>query len=89
MAFLIFKKTKRCGKKLKSIRHHIEYDQNPLGIKKIEELINKKKLIYNYKADQRTKNKFENNETLNILEKTKLPEYIQKNFNKFEEWLEN
>ena len=49
-----------------------------LGIKKIEELINKKKLIYNYKADQRTKNKFENNETLNILEKTKLPEYIQK-----------
>ncbi len=76
-------------KKLKSIRHHIEYDQNPLGIKKIEELIKKKKLIYNYEADQRTKNKFENNETLNILEKTKLPEYIQKNFNKFEQWLEN
>jgi len=76
-------------KKLKSIRHHIEYDQNPLGIKKIEELIKKKKLIYNYEADQRIKNKFENNETLNILEKTKLPEYIQKNFNKFEQWLEN
>ena len=60
-----------------------------MGIKKIEELINKKKLIYNYKADQRTKNKFENNETLNILETTKLPKYIQKNFREFEEWLEN
>lgn len=87
--FSYLKKPSDVEKKLQSIRHHIEYDQNPLGIKKIEELINKKKLIYNYKADQRTKNKFENNETLNILERVKLPEYIQKNFKEFEEWLEN
>jgi len=75
-------------KKLKSIRHHIEYDHNPLGVKKIEEMIKNKKLIYNYKADQRSVNKFDNNETLKILEPSKLPIYIQNNLNLFNEWLE-
>ena len=64
---------------MKSIRHHIEYDLNPLGIKKIEDMIKERKLIYNYKTDQRTANKFDNNEILSKLEFTKLPEYIQKN----------
>ena len=75
-------------KKLKSIRHHIEYDQNPLGVKKISDMIRDKKLIYNYQADQRTANKFENNETLKILEIEKLPKYIQDNYNLFNKWLE-
>ena len=75
-------------KKLKSIRHHIEYDQNPLGVKKIEDMIKNKKLIYNYSADQRKSNKFENNETLGILETGKLPKYIQKNLEIFGDWLE-
>ncbi len=73
-------------KKLKSIRHHIEYDQNPVGVKKIGEMIKEKRLIYNYKADQRTENKFENNEILNVLDLQRLPIYIQKNKDKFKEW---
>ena len=87
--FSYLKKPSGVEKKLKSIRHHIEYDQNPLGVKKIEDMIKNKKLIYNYSADQRTSNKFENNETLNILETGKLPKYIQKNLKMFSEWLEN
>jgi len=75
-------------KKLKSIRHHIEYDQNPLGVDKIDEMIKNKKLIYNYNTDQRTENKFENNETLNILETKKLPKYIQNNLSLYSKWLE-
>ena len=75
-------------KKLKSIRHHIEYDLNPLGIKKIGEMIKNKKLIYNYNTDQRTENKFENNETLKILEKKRLPKYIQDNLSLYNKWLE-
>ena len=75
-------------KKLKSIRHHIEYDLNPLGVNKIDEMIKNKKLIYNYGTDQRTKNKFENNETLNILETRKLPKYIQNNVSLYSKWLE-
>ena len=75
-------------KKLKSIRHHIEYDLNPLGIKKIGEKIKNKKLIYNYNTDQRTEKKFENNETIKILEKKRLPKYIQDNLSLYNKWLE-
>ena len=86
--FSYLKKPSGVEKKLKSIRHHIEYDHNPLGVKKIEEMIKNKKLIYNYSADQKTSNKFENNETLGILETDKLPKYIQKNLKIFNDWLE-
>jgi len=84
--FSYLKKPDGVEKKLKSIRHHIEYDQNPVGIEKIAEMIKEKKLIYNYKADQRTQNKFENNEILGVLDLEKLPRYIQKNKKIFEEW---
>ena len=50
-------------------------------------MINERKLIYNYKSDQRTANKFEDNETLNKLEMVKLPEYIRNNEKLFSEWL--
>jgi beta-1,4-mannosyl-glycoprotein beta-1,4-N-acetylglucosaminyltransferase len=86
--FSYLKNPKGVQNKLKSIRHHIEYDLNPLGESKIENLIKNRKLIYNYRADQRSENKFENNETLNILEIKKLPDYIQKNISLFSDWLE-
>ena len=85
--FSYLKKASGVEKKLKSIRHHIEYDLNPLGVDKIEKMINERKLIYNYKSDQRTANKFEDNETLNKLEMVKLPEYIRNNEKLFSEWL--
>ena len=45
-------------------------------------MIRDKKLIYNYKADQR-ENKFTNTETLKELELNKLPKYVYSNINKF------
>ena len=80
--FSYSKNAKGVEKKLKSIRHHIEYDQNPLGIEKIENMIKERKLIYNYKADQKTKNKFLDNETLKILNSEQLPKYILLNKDK-------
>ena len=72
--------------KLKSYRHHIEYDLFGVGIKKIEEMIEKKKLIYNYGVDQK-ENKFLNTETLEELELNKLPKYVYSNIDKFKDWL--
>ena len=86
--FSYLKEATGIEKKLKSIRHHIEYDENPLGVKKIENLMKEKKLIYNYKADQRNQNKFQNNETLNKLETEKLPNFIQENIDKYQDWIE-
>ena len=87
--FSYLKEAHGVEKKLKSIRHHIEYDQNPLGVDKIEELMKQKKMIYNYNADQRTKNKFEYNEILKKLDYEHLPLYIQNNIENFKKWLEN
>ena len=86
--FSYLKKPTGVEKKLKSIRHHIEYDLNPLGVDKISDMIKNRKLIYDYKADQRKGNKFENNETLEILENYRLPNYIKNNLSYFDEWLE-
>jgi len=86
--FSYLKNAEGVENKLKSIRHHIEYDQNPLGVKKIDELISQRKMIYNYNADQRSKNKFENNEILSKLENNKLPKYIQDNLSIFSKWIE-
>ena len=84
--FSYLKEPKGVENKLRSIRHHIEYDVNPLGVEKIEQMIKDKKLIYDYKSDQRTKNKFENNETLRILDKKNLPKYIQDNEKNLKKW---
>ena len=74
-------------KKLKSYLHHIEYDQNPIGIKKIKEKMYEKKAIYDLKADQRG-NKFNSNEKLKIIDLNNLPEYIVNNLNKYKSWIE-
>ena len=87
--FSYLKNPKGVEKKLKSIRHHIEYDLNPLGEDKIKDLIKNRKLIYNYKADQRSSNKFQNNETLNILETKRLPKFIQQNISNYSDWILN
>ena len=86
--FSYLKKPSGIEKKLKSIRHHIEYDNNPLGIEKIGEMIKNKKLIYNYKADQRTSNKFTDNEKLEILDLKHLPKHILENKNLYSDWIE-
>ena len=86
--FSYLKKPKEIEKKLKSIRHHIEYDLNPLGVDKIDQKIKNRELIYNYNTDQRTKNKFENNEKINI-DRNQMPSYIQNNLEKYKEWIDN
>ena len=84
--FTYMKDAKGIEDKLKSIRHHIEYELYPLGKKKIEEMISQRKLIYNYKADQR-ENKFLNTENLEELDLNKLPKYVYSNIDKFKDWI--
>ena len=84
--FSYIKDAKGVEKKLKSIRHHVEYDLHPIGIGRIEEMIKEKKLIYNYGADQR-QNKFLNTETLKVMNLDKLPQYVYLNKEKFKKWI--
>ena len=67
--------------------HHREYDLNPLGIKKIKEIMKNKKAIYNLRADMKT-DKFDNTENLVVSEISELPVYIQNNLEKYKDWIE-
>ena len=75
-------------KKLRSYLHHTEYEQNPIGVEKISKLIKEKKTVYNLKVDSRS-NKFKEGNLLQKLDMKLLPEYINKNLDKYSDWIEN
>ena len=85
--FSYMKTAKNIEKKLSSYLHHREYDLDPLGKDKILEMMNKKEPVYNLNADMKT-SKFSGGQELIISDIKELPIYIQKNANKYKEWLE-
>jgi len=74
--------------KLKSYTHHREYDLNPLGVKKINNMIKNRETVYNLSVDQRG-NQFGKGQKLDVLEFNELPKYIKDNQNKYKLWLED
>ena len=81
------KTPKEIEKKLKSYLHHIDYDVNPLGLNKIENIIKDKKAIYDLKVDQRN-NKFNGKNELIKIQDNELPRYIMDNLDKYNNWIE-
>jgi beta-1,4-mannosyl-glycoprotein beta-1,4-N-acetylglucosaminyltransferase len=86
--FSYLKSPKNIEKKLKSYLHHIDYDLNPVGEKRIEKMINNKRTIYNIKVDQK-KNKFDGVNKLSKIDINLLPSYILENKDKFKDWIED
>ena len=74
-------------KKMSTYLHHREYDLNPLGAKKIKEIMKNKKAIYNLRADMKA-DKFDNTQNLIVAEMSELPAYIQNNLEKYKDWIE-
>ena len=85
--FSNMKKPESIEKKMSTYLHHREYDLNPLGAKKIKEIMKNKKAIYNLRADMKT-NKFDNTQDLIVTEINELPDYIQNNLDKYRDWIE-
>ena len=85
--FSYLKTPESIEKKLKSYLHHIDYDIDPLGIKKIKKIVEDKKAIYDLKVDQR-QNKFNAKNELIKIDKNHLPSYIFENLDKFSDWIE-
>ena len=73
--------------KLKSYLHHREFDEDPLSVEQIKEIIKNKRAIYNLNVDK-TENKIGNGNKLIKFEFNKLPLYIQKNKDNFKEWID-
>ena len=85
--FTNIKNAKEIEHKLKSYLHHREFDEDPLSVKQIEEIIKNKRAIYNLSVDK-TENKIGNGNKLEKYELNKLPIYIQKNLNNLKEWID-
>jgi len=85
--FSYLKDPKDIENKLKSYLHHLEYDENPFGVNKIEEMIKQKKSIYDLKVDMRG-SKFNKGQHLTKVEFAELPSYIKNNKEKYKLWLE-
>ena len=73
--------------KLRSYLHHREFDENPLSVDQIDNIIKKKQAIYDLKVDK-TVNKIGNGSKLEKFEINKLPNYIQINQNNLKDWID-
>ena len=73
--------------KLRSYLHHREFEINPLSIKEIEKIMKNRQAIYDLNVDKRV-NKIGNGSLLENYPLTNLPDYLQKNFQKFKEWID-
>ncbi len=81
------KTAKEIEYKLKSYLHHQEFDENPLNLKQIENIINNKRAIYNLGVDQR-QNKFGNGPALSKVGKDEIPDFLKNNPDIFSKWLD-
>lgn len=73
--------------KLKSFLHHLEYSESGLNPNKIGKIMKEKKVLYNYKVDQK-KNKWKSDIILKTLPIESLPIYVKNNVQKFKDWID-
>ena len=71
---------------MKNFLHHYEYERSGTNVDDIKKLIESKKALYNYNADQR-QGKWSNNSELIKINLNLLPSYITDNKEKFKKWL--
>jgi beta-1,4-mannosyl-glycoprotein beta-1,4-N-acetylglucosaminyltransferase len=85
--FTNIKSPKDIEKKLLNYAHHYEFEQSGLKSHDLRKKIDEKKIIYDHGVDQK-KFKWGSNKSLIKYEKTKLPSYLQENYNKYSKWLD-
>ena len=73
--------------KLRSYLHHREFDKVSLTVDEINTLIKNKRAIYDLNVDKKV-NKVGNGVILENFNLQRLPSYIQKNLNKYKDWID-
>ena len=84
--FTNIKTSEEIDKKLRSYLHHIEYDQSNISAKEIDKMIKEKKPVYDLLANS-SEAKFRSQKKLKAVDMNELPIYLQKNKEKFNEWI--
>ncbi len=85
--FTCLKTPEQLEKKFLNYAHHYEFQQSGLKIEDIKNFISQKKIIYDYKADQK-KYKWSGKSKLKKIDTKFLPRYISDNTSKYTDWLD-
>jgi len=85
--FSNIKSPKEIEHKLKSYLHHREFDEEPLTLDQIDNIIKNKQAIYDLKVDK-TVNKVGSGSKLVNYDFDKLPIYLKENKENYKEWLD-
>ena len=85
--FTCLRTPEQLEKKLLNFAHHYEFQVSGLKIEDIRKFMSEKRIIYDYKADQK-KYKWSGKSTLKKIDKNLLPNYVSINFNKYSDWLD-
>ena len=85
--FTCLKTPDQLEKKFLNYAHHYEFQESGLKIADIKKFISEKRVIYDYKVDQK-EFKWSGRSTLKKLETRFLPSYVSKNLHKYSDWLD-
>ena len=85
--FTCLRKPEDLEKKLLNFAHHYEFESSGLKLDDIKKLLKEKRIIYDYKVDQK-EYKWSGRTKLKKIQLSFLPEYIEKNKDLFREWLD-
>ena len=66
----------------------MEYEKSGLNLFDLEKLIKNKQIMYDHKADKTDQNKWKSSKKLEKVELSTLPNYIQENSSKLNQWLD-
>ena len=85
--FTCLKTPEDLEKKLMKFAHHYEFEESGLNLNNIKKFISEKRVIYDYKADQKSY-KWSGNSKLEKLSPSALPKYINLTLGKYKQWLD-
>ena len=85
--FTSIKKPKDIFYKLSNFMHHLEFEESGLTLKDMEDMVDKKKILYDHTVAQE-ENKYAGNLSLKKVSNKILPEYIQENLIKYRDWID-
>ena len=85
--FTSIKKPKDIFYKLSNFMHHLEFEESGLTLKDMEDMVDKKKILYDHTVAQE-ENKYTGNLSLEKVSNKMLPEYIQENLIKYRDWID-
>ena len=85
--FTNVKSPKDLEKKFSNFLHHQDFEFSGLNIKNVEEMVKNKKILYDLGVDQKDY-KWSGTKKLKKVAISEMPEYLSKNFKKYNDWLD-